>query len=302
MKEIKISGILLIDKPKGFSSFDVVRRVKKVFPGNKVGHFGTLDPVATGLLIIGIGKATKFFELFKKDSKTYVAKAQLGIKTDTFDITGEIVKEVKDFSVSEEELKDALNSFVGESLQTPPMFSAKKFKGKPLYKLAREGKEVKRKPVKIKIDYLRLLNYTPPYFEFIVSSSAGTYIRSLIDDIGELLGMGATMVELRRTEVGGYRVEHALTLEEFEREVKREKIFNFVIPVEKIFPEFPKIIVSPRGEFLASNGAYVPAEEVLKVEGVSAEYFKLFNDEGKFLCLAKPEINKRAFKPVIVLR
>ena len=302
MKVEKISGILLIDKPKEFSSFDVVRRIKKVFPKNKVGHFGTLDPIATGLLIIGIGKATKFFDLFKKESKTYRAKAQLGITTDTYDITGKIVKETKDFNVSYNELTDALKSFIGETLQTPPMFSAKKFKGKPLYKLAREGKEVERKPVKINIDYLELLSYESPFFDFIVSSSSGTYIRSLINDLGELLGCGATMVELRRTEIGGYKVEHALTLDEFETEVKRGKIFNFIIPVEKIFPEFPKIIVSPRGEFLASNGALVPAEEVLKVEGVSDEYFKLFNDEGKFLCLAKPELTKRAFKPVIVLK
>ncbi len=302
MKELKISGILLIDKPSGFSSFDIVRRVKKVFHGNKVGHFGTLDPIATGLLIVGIGKATKFFDLFKRDSKTYEAKAKLGLKTDTFDITGNVIKEIEDFVITKNELENALNSFLGESLQTPPMFSAKKFKGRPLYKLAREGKEVERKPVKIKIDFLKLTNYEPPYFNFIVSSSSGTYIRSLINDIGELLGVGATMVELRRTEVGGYKVEHALTLEEFDKEIKKGKIFNFVIPVEKIFPEFPKIIVSPRGEFLASNGAYVPAEEVLKVEGVSAEFFKLFNDEGKFLCLAEPEISKRAFKPVIVLK
>ena len=297
-----ISGLLLMDKPKELSSFAVVREIKKKFKNSKVGHFGTLDPIATGLLIIALGNATKFFDLFKGKSKTYVFEGKLGVRTDTFDITGSIIKEVKDISLPIKELKSAMRNFVGEIMQTPPMFSAKKHKGKPLYKLAREGKTVEREPVKVRIDNIELLEYTPPYFSCEITTSAGTYIRSIVNDMGELLGTGATLTELRRTSIGEYSVEHALSLKEFEEYSTEDKIFNYILPLETIFPESPKIILSPRGSMLAANGTLVPAEEVIKVEGVKSDYFKLFNDEGKFLCLAKPDLKKRIFRPVIVLK
>ncbi len=298
-----ISGLLLIDKPKTLSSFDIVREVKKVFKNNKVGHFGTLDPIATGLLIIALGNATKFFDLFKGKPKTYFFEGKLGVRTDTFDITGKIIKEIEDKIVlTTNELKQAFNNFTGEIMQTPPMFSAKKHKGKPLYKLAREGKTIKREPVKVRIDNIALLDYNFPYFKGEITTSAGTYIRSIVNDIGELLGVGATLTELRRESIGEYKVEHALTLDEFKKYCKENKIFNYILPLETIFPEFPKIILSPRGAILAANGTLVPAEEVIKVEGVKSEFFKLFNDEGKFLCLAKPDLRKRIFRPVIVLK
>ncbi len=297
-----ISGLLLMDKPKELSSFDIVRKVKKVFKNSKVGHFGTLDPIATGLLIIALGNATKFFDLFKGKAKTYVFEGKLGVRTDTFDITGTILKETEGVSLPAKELKAAMRNFVGEIMQTPPMFSAKKHKGKPLYKLAREGKTVEREPVKVRIDSIELLKYDSPYFSCEITTSAGTYIRSIVNDIGELLGMGATLTELRRTSIGEYRVEHALSLKEFKEYSTEDKIFNYILPLETIFPEFPKIILSPRGSMLAANGTLVPAEEVIKVEGVKSDYFKLFNDEGKFLCLAKPDLKKRIFRPVIVLK
>jgi len=297
-----ISGLLLTDKPKGYSSYDVIREVKQFFPKIKIGHFGTLDPIATGLLILAFGSATKFFNIFKEKRKTYVGTIQLGLQTDTFDLTGKIIKEIKDISVSKKELQKILKRFEGEITQIPPMYSAKKYKGKPLYKFAREGKKIERKPVKISIDKIELLEFNPPFFEIEVVSSGGTYIRSIANDIGEILKTGAVLADLRRKKIGGYKVEHALTIDEIKKYSKEKNISKFIIPLETILPEYPKVILSVRGSILASNGTKVPAQEVLKVEGVSSEYFKLFNDQGKFLCLAKPNLEERIFEPVIVLR
>jgi tRNA pseudouridine55 synthase len=204
--------ILLVDKPKGLTSSRVVERIKKKFDV-KAGHTGTLDPLATGLLIVLTGKFTKKAPSFLKLDKAYEVKAVLGIETDTFDSDGRILRQ-SDNEVTREELERAVKEFHGDIWQTPPPFSAKKIAGRKAYQLARKGISVDIPPKKVSIYSLELKGFHFPYFAFACEVSSGFYVRSLVHDIGEKLGVGATVVEVRRTRVGLYHVEQAKGLEE----------------------------------------------------------------------------------------
>jgi len=204
--------MLLVDKPKGLTSSRVVERIRKKFKV-KVGHTGTLDPLATGLLVVLTGRRTKNASLFLKLDKAYEVKAVLGIKTDTFDSEGQVVWRSDD-EVTREELELALKEFHGEIWQTPPPFSAKKIEGRKAYQLARKGISVEIPPKKVDIYSLELKEFEFPYFVFACEVSSGFYVRSLAHDIGEKLGVGATVLEVRRTRVGPYHVEQARGLDE----------------------------------------------------------------------------------------
>ncbi len=295
------SGIILVDKPEGPSSFDVVKKIRTCLKVKKAGHFGTLDPASSGLLIVALSKATKFFDIFKKKEKVYYVTVELGIETDTYDKTGKIIKKTEKIDVSRDELESAIKNFIGEIEQIPPPFSAKKFKGKPLYEYAREGRPIIPKPSKVFIHYIKLFKYEPPIFEIEVRCSSGTYMRSLAKDIGELLGVGAVMYSLRRLKIGEYSLEKAISFSKI-KECDEKFILKHAIPIEMLLTEYPKVILTPRGSILAENGNSVPVNYVLKIEGGKGEYYRLFDDEGRFLALGKAEINRRAFKPVIVLR
>jgi tRNA pseudouridine55 synthase len=217
MTEEKKSGFLLIDKPKGWTSFDVVAKLRTITGVKKIGHAGTLDPIATGLLVVAVGReATKQIDQYLKLDKVYIARAKLGETTDTYDAEGNI--KTQNVAIkTESELLDALDDFKGEIDQVPPMFSAKKIGGKKLYELARQGKEVERQPVKIKIYDLKLLNFAYPWLEIEVRCSSGTYIRSLINDLGEKLGVGAVMYELRRIKIGDFSIKKAALIEQLSK-------------------------------------------------------------------------------------
>ena len=209
------SGFLLVDKPEGMTSHDVVDYLRRITKIKKIGHAGTLDPIATGLLILGIGReATKKLSEFQKLDKEYIAKIKLGVKSDTFDKEGKIEKVLFEKIPTREEVEEVLKSFCGEILQIPPPYSAKKIKGKKAYELARKGMEVKLSPVKVKIYQIEILNYSFPYLEIKVSCSSGTYIRSLANDIGEKLKTGGIIEKLKRTKIGNFSVKNALSLEE----------------------------------------------------------------------------------------
>lgn len=213
-----ISGFILIDKPKGWTSFDVVAKLRGITGIRKIGHAGTLDPIATGLLIVAIGRdATKQIDQYMKMDKVYIAKAKLGEISDTYDAEG-IIQEFSKEIRTKEELEKTLGLFKGETLQVPPMFSAKKVGGKKLYELARQGKEIERQPVKIKINGINLLSFDYPWFEMEVSCGSGTYIRSLINDIGQELKVGAIMYELRRISIGDFNIKKAVQLEQLNKE------------------------------------------------------------------------------------
>lgn len=213
---ITLNGILIVDKPKGVTSRDVVNKVGKILGTNKIGHTGTLDPLATGVLVLCIGKATKLVELLTSTEKEYVAKVQLGVLTDTLDIDGNIIKEGK-YTIKEENLIDVLNSFLGEYDQEVPAYSAVKINGKKLYEYAREGKKINLPKRKVNIRTIKLLQFDDSSYGFKVVVSKGTYIRSLIRDINEKLDIIGSMSELRRTKQGSFDIKNAYTIEQIER-------------------------------------------------------------------------------------
>ncbi len=204
--------IVLINKPQDWTSFDVVNKIRHTLKVKKVGHAGTLDPFATGLLIVGVGKGTKRLNQFLHLDKTYRAVIKLGIETDTYDRTGKIVKEMDASHVSRELVEQNLKRMQGEILQLPPMFSAKKVNGKPLYKLARKGKEIERKPQKVMVYQAKLLNWQPPLLTVELKVSKGTYIRSYAHDLGQALGTGAILQDLVRTEIGEFQMADSFEL------------------------------------------------------------------------------------------
>ena len=210
-------NIILIDKPASWTSFDVVKKIKNIGKFKKVGHAGTLDPFATGLLILGTDKATKSLTNLSQNSKAYQATMVFGKTTDTYDITGNIVSEKKTIDFDIKEVRKILQNYLGESEQIAPMYSAKKVDGVRLYKLARKGQEVERKPHKIAIFEIKEIAHSGPELQIYVNCSKGTYIRSLVHDIGEVLGYGAFLKDLRRVAINGYHVSDALSVTEFEK-------------------------------------------------------------------------------------
>jgi tRNA pseudouridine55 synthase len=250
-----MNGLLLIDKPKDFTSQDVVSKVKKILNVKKAGHIGTLDPMATGLLPILIGDYTKISKYLIEHDKTYIAKLKLGIKTDTGDITGNILEKQEISQISN--IEETINSFKGVQKQTPPMYSAIKIDGKKLYEYAREGKEVEVPERKIEIYDIRLLNVDDGEIEFMVSCSKGTYIRVLCEDIARALGTIGTMSSLRRTIVDKFSIDDAYTFEELENSKDDESI---LIKMEDIFNDIDEINLSTRKLELFLNGVKLSVE------------------------------------------
>ena len=238
-----MTGIICLDKPKGMSSFMAVKRASRILGVKKAGHTGTLDPMATGVLVIMLGHSTRFIELLPEHKKSYTARVKLGITTDTLDITGEILTR-SPVSVTEEQLLSVANEFKGEILQTPPMYSALKKDGERLYDLARKGIEVTREQRQITIEKLEIYDFDGIEFSMDVTCSAGTYIRSLCDDIGRELGCGAVMTELRRTSANGFSIEKSVTLEELETLVKENKTESALTTVENALLSYNEITVT----------------------------------------------------------
>lgn len=206
---------LLINKEKSWTSFDVVNKIRYFLKIKKVGHAGTLDPFATGLLIVGVGKGTKILQEFSLLPKCYQSVIRFGIETDTLDQTGRIIAESIVTNLTRELIEEAVENLIGDIKQTPPMYSAKKVNGKRLYKLARNNKEVKRKPITVTIYKSDIVEWNPPDLKMSMKVSKGTYIRSYADDLGKKLGCGAHLKDLKRTAIGPYTVEDSFTLSEF---------------------------------------------------------------------------------------
>ncbi|RUM43290.1 MAG: tRNA pseudouridine(55) synthase TruB [Desulfurobacterium sp.] len=247
-----LMGFLAIDKPKEITSAEVVAIVRKFLPkGVKVGHTGTLDPLATGVLILAVGRATRLAEYLLKKDKCYIVKGRLGLSSNTYDVDGEI-KEVPCQRVEEGELREVLKNFTGEVEQVPPPFSAIRIKGKRAYELARRGEKVELPPRKVTIYSLKLLDFNYPDFTLEVCCSSGTYIRSLVHDIGRALGCDAVVVELRRTRVGNVSIEDAVSLGSLTPENVRE----FILPPDSLL-DFPKVSLEGRAEKLFINGGKV---------------------------------------------
>jgi len=228
-------GILLVDKPQGITSHDVVSKMRRVFHIKKVGHAGTLDPMATGLLLILIGKATKASQYLMSMDKEYTGTVRLGQITDSQDADGEMLEERPVPELTEAGVKAQMKTFLGDQYQMPPMFSAKKINGQKLYKLARQGKTVEREPRVIHISRFEMTNFAPPEISFLVGTSKGAYVRTIAHDLGERLGCGGHLNELRRTAVGQFRVEKSATIEELEA-MAPSALRKRLIPVVQAVP------------------------------------------------------------------
>jgi tRNA pseudouridine55 synthase len=259
-----MNGILNVYKEKGMTSFDVVAILRRITKIRRIGHTGTLDPDATGVLPICIGKATKVVDLLTNKEKTYRATFQLGLQTDTQDISGNVIRSYKDvISISDADVEQALLSFLGEYMQVPPMYSAIKKDGKRLYELARQGIEVERQARPVRI--LHIDNFLPMgnhSYRFDVTCSKGTYIRTLIHDLGELLGYGACMTDLERVKVGTFNLADALTLSEIEKMMENNQIESKLHSIDSLFDEYPKLVVSSEYDSYIHNGNKLPTEFV----------------------------------------
>lgn len=284
-----MNGIVVIDKPPGKTSFDVVRDIKRVIKVKKIGHTGTLDPLATGVLPLCMNEATKLVRFFSNDDKTYRATMLLGMETDTLDIEGKVTAR-NEVRLGVGDIEDVARLFVGEIEQTPPRYSAIKFKGRPLYEWARKGVYIDPVSRKVSIYELTIEDIALPYVTFEVACSKGTYIRSLCADIGTRLGCGACMSGLRRKRSGYFGEESALSLENLDDDRKREMIKAHLVPMEDALPDYHSISVDDGIAERIKKG-YQPDFETLDVDGLSfldrGDIIKLVTRDKKMVAVAK---------------
>lgn len=260
-----MNGVINIKKEKGFTSHDVVAIVRRTLQIKKVGHTGTLDPDAEGVLPICIGKATKLSEMIMNGNKTYVATLKLGATTTTEDSTGEIIEE-KPVDFNEEKIREAINKYIGDIEQIPPMYSALKVDGRKLYELAREGQEVTRKARKVTINNINILKFLPPNsVEIEIECSKGTYVRTLCADIGKELGCGGHMATLVRTATGDFSINDSITLDELKELAEKNEVVKVFKPMETLLPHLKKIVITPSYNRLLHNGAKMPEKAFLSV-------------------------------------
>ena len=279
-----MNGVINVNKPLGVTSHDVVYRLRKMLSIKKIGHTGTLDPDASGVLPMCIGRATKVADMLTAQDKQYIAEVTLGSATDTLDKSG-VVTETADVNVSNEDIKAVVHEFIGDIEQIPPMYSAIKIDGKKLYELAREGKEVERASRKVRIDNIELLeiDLENKRFTMKVDCSKGTYIRTLCDDIGRRLGCFAHMSALERTKSGRFDISKAYTLEEIE-EMYLCGDLSFFVPVDVVFEEYPRLIINARKAHKMCNGTRVA------VQGIDeGEVYRVYDESGNFLTISQAE-------------
>ncbi len=277
-----MTGIILLDKPKDITSFGAVARVRRICGEKKCGHTGTLDPMATGVLTVMLGGATRFIELLPSHNKAYRAAFRLGTITDTLDITGKIL-ETREVNVTADEVREKLKCFIGDIDQLPPMFSAVSVNGQRLYDLARQGIEVERKSRQVTIFSIDLLseNENEGEYEIEVECSSGTYIRTLISDLGEALGCGAVMTELRRTKANGFGIENAVTLDRLEEAVKNGSISDLLISVDRALEEYPVIKVSEAQAKRFRNGGELSLERLRYPRMLG--FFRVYDPNENFI-------------------
>lgn len=298
-----MDGIVNIYKEAGYTSFDVVAKLRGILRERRMGHTGTLDPQATGVLPVCVGKATKLCELLLDKEKAYEAVMLLGVTTDTEDMTGTVLTE-QEVRVTEEELRAVAEKFTGVYGQVPPMYSALKVDGKRLYELAREGKEIERKPREVEIFENTLLSFEKDENGYVktvtlrVRCSKGTYIRSLLRDMGEYLGCGACMQSLVRTQAGAFSIETALTLDEVERARDEGRLSEIILPIDSFLMKYPAVSVLPEFLKYLYNGNQLElsmlAEATVPADG---DGFRVYDTEGKLIGLYLYRKEKRQLQP-----
>lgn len=299
-----MDGLVLVRKPSGPTSHDCVARIRRVFQTKRVGHFGTLDPFAEGLLLLGLGRATRLFPFFGASDKSYQGRIRLGLATDTYDSTGTPRSPEAADLPTESEVRAAMIRFQGEIDQAAPPFSAKKLAGKPLYAYARNGIETERRISRIRVDRFDLRAYLPPDLDFTVSCSAGTYIRSLAHDLGASLGCGAHLTSLTRTSSGPYRLDDARSFEDIEAAAAAGRLGEIILPMESLLGHLPPAELTASGRERIKNGRSVPLSDpelavpsgALPPEGA---ILRLFDPEKRLIGLAK--VREGAGAPFLVL-
>lgn len=280
-----MKGVINVLKPPGMTSHDGVNFMRRLLQIKKIGHSGTLDPAAAGVLPIFVGKATKAIEFFMDDDKEYIAEMRLGVTTDTGDLEGN-VKDIRPIKVTEFDLKEALRQFTGEISQVPPMYSAVRYKGRKLYELAREGIVVERKPRRVKIYSLDLIDYSCESAILKVTCSKGTYIRTLCEDIGKVLGCGACLSCLIRTSSGAFNIENSFTLEEIEQAKLYGRLNEVILPVDEFLQKIPKVNLIAENAGFFTKGKKIQGDFKF-LNDAELHLVRVYNHNKEFLGIAK---------------
>jgi tRNA pseudouridine55 synthase len=302
-----IDGILIVDKPEGLTSHDVVARLRRILKTKRIGHTGTLDPFATGVLVMLVGKATRLAQFLDKDKKEYQATIRFGFETDTGDVSGS-PKRIQNskFKIQNEEIEEALKDFRGEIEQTPPMYSAKKVAGKKLYELARKGIEIERKPVKITIYEIekmengkwKMENGKTFDVKIRVACSAGTYVRTLAEDIGKKLEVGAHLSALRRTCAGQFDLSKAVTIEELEEIVSKDKLGEVMISMNDALAHLPKVVLNEVEIKNAQNGKKLKFEDT---EIKDNQAVRMIDEAENLIAVGFYDKQQKSVQPRIVM-
>ena len=286
-------GVLNIYKEAGYTSHDVVAKLRGILHQKKIGHTGTLDPDAVGVLPVCLGRATKLCDLLTDETKTYEAVVRLGVETDTQDMSGQVIRE-RPVLVAEEEIRSCVKGFLGEQMQIPPMYSALKVNGKKLCELAREGKTVERRPRPVTFYEIEICGIELPRMTMRVTCSKGTYIRTLCHDIGARLGCGGAMEHLIRTRVGRFQIAGALTLSQVESLAGEEKVQEKIISVEEMFSDLPAVTVRPEADLLVHNGNPVAAGLISDGEGGRV---RMYDSGGSFIGIYVRKPGREIYRP-----
>ncbi len=294
-----ISGILNIYKEQGYTSHDVVACLRKITGQKKIGHTGTLDPDATGVLPVCLGRATKLCDMLTDRDKTYEAVLLLGRTTDTQDVSGKILEEHSTEELQEDAVKECILGFAGEYDQTPPMYSAVKVNGRKLYELAREGKTIERKSRRVQIHEIRIIEMELPRVRMEITCSKGTYIRTLCSDIGDRLGTGGCMENLIRTRVGRFDIRDSVRLDEARDQAEQGRIEELVIPLEEMFSDLKAVVLDEEHVYLAYNGNPFQERDLAGPSSCGhGETCRVYDKEGRFIAVYQYDDRKRQFRIV----
>jgi tRNA pseudouridine55 synthase len=312
----QLDGILVIDKPSGKTSHDIVETVRRLIGFRQIGHLGTLDPLATGVLVLALGRATRLARFYTGRRKRYTCAIRFGFATDTYDADGEPLSEDSAPALDAEKLQALAAQFVGKIQQTPPAFSAKKIHGRPAHELARKHKPVNLQPVEVEVFEFRLTGIEGSVARFVVECGAGTYIRSLAHDMGQLHGCGAHLAEIARTAVGEFTIDQAVSLDDLAADARSGKIASRVIGLESLLPDLPRATVLPVVEKRVRHGAkfnlplaQIQPGQTIAAQGATAQLdsgdwkpsrLRVFNQQGQLIAIAEPVV-PRTYQPLVVL-
>lgn len=292
---MSIDGILNINKPTGITSLEVVKIVRRLSGERGVGHAGTLDPGATGVLPVCLGQATRVIPFIVEAHKIYLAEIELGVSTDTYDADGNVTQKVDPSNITREQVEGVLPSFSGSILQKPPMYSAVKHQGKRLYDLARSGIEVEREPRRADVFRLKLMDWRPPHCTIVVECGKGTYIRALAHDLGQSLGCGAHVRELARLRSGIFDIDDSVTIPQLEASFKHNYWQDILYPLDVVLEDWMAVIVSGEKEHAIKNG-----QQLTLGEGEDEDYCRAYSIDGRFLAVLHFLPEKNLWQPVKV--